>query len=83
LKDKPEELGEKRTHNLNDPRYIFLTQLMEEGIVTEVRDEKLDSKLRLNYTIPEELDQDQAVEWMKANLDDIVKRWREECESLL
>jgi len=74
LKDKQEELGEKRTLRLNDPRYYFMMQKIKEGKLGLKRDEKVDT-FRLFYEIPETETQDSAVEWMRTNTDSILKSW--------
>lgn len=76
LKDNPEELGEDRIHNLNDPRFIWMINKMESGELPLKREQKLDDKIDLKYEIPKKLDQDEAVKWMKKNLDKIVGGWK-------
>jgi glycosyltransferase involved in cell wall biosynthesis len=67
-----DENGKDREWNLNDPRYAFLEEWTEKGKIPVVRNEKLDQKLQLNYEIPRDVD---PVEWMKKNLEKIVKPW--------
>lgn len=76
LKDNPEELGEDRIHNLNDPRFIWMVNKIKTGKLPIKRDQKLDDQITLKYEIPKDLDQDEAVEWMEENLDEIVEGWK-------
>lgn len=74
LKEKQEELGEKRTLRLNDPRYYFMINKIKEGKLGLKRSEKVDT-FRLFYEIPETETQDGAVEWMRTNMDSILESW--------
>jgi GT2 family glycosyltransferase len=74
LKDKQEELGEKRTHRLNDPRYVWMINKIKEGKLPLKRTEEIDT-FRLEYEIPEETSQDGAVDWMKKNMSSILDKW--------
>ena len=66
--------GTDREHNLNDPRFVWLVNQMESGLDAK-RVQKIDDKIDLKYEIPKDTDQDQAVVWMKAHLEEIVKGW--------
>jgi glycosyltransferase involved in cell wall biosynthesis len=72
LKDKQEELGKDRTINLNDPRFMWLMEKMKKGMSYK-RDEKLDKKL--DYSMPKDLNQEDAVKWMRKNIKKIVEGW--------
>jgi len=74
-----EENGKDREYNLNDPRYIFLEDLMKQGL-SPVRNEELDRKLLLEYDIPKTTSQEGAVKWMEEHLDELVKGWKEKYE---
>lgn len=74
LKDKPEELGEKRTHRLNDPRYFWMIDQIKAGKLPIKRDPSTDG-FRLEYEIPDDLSQDEAVAWMRKHLNKIMKSW--------
>jgi len=74
LKEKQDELGEKRTHRLNDPRYYWMMDKIKEGKLGLKRDEKVDT-FRLFYEIPLTESQDGAVEWMRENTSSILKTW--------
>lgn len=75
LKDKPEELGENRTHNLNDPRYVWMVKQIKDGKLPIKRDKKAKERV-LSYTIPKELTADEAVTWMRSHTDEIVEGWK-------
>lgn len=72
-----QENGEGREHNLNDPLFEYMVELMQQGKITTKRDKKIDDKLDVSYEIPRELDQDGAVEWMKERIEDIVRSFHE------
>lgn len=72
-----EENGIGREHALNDPAFDYMVQLMEQGTITSVRDEKIDDNIDVSYEMPKNLDQDEAVEWMKENLDKLVREFHE------
>lgn len=76
LKYRQKELGEGRTHSLNDPRYVFYTELVDQGHMPIIRSKKMDKGLDyLKYEIPAELDQEGAVDWMRSNTVPIVNKW--------
>lgn len=74
LEDKQEELGEKRTHRLNDPRYYWMIDMIREGKLPMKRSPEVDT-FRLKYDVPENLSKDEAAEWVVENLDQIIKTW--------
>lgn len=74
LKDKPEELGKDRTHNLNDPRFVWLINKMKKGEMPVRRDPNLDKKL--DYKIPAKYSKSEAVRWMLEHREDIIKGWK-------
>jgi glycosyltransferase involved in cell wall biosynthesis len=76
LKDHQEELGEKRTHRLNDPRYYWMMNKIKEGKLSLKRDPNVDN-FRLFYEIPDTETQDGAVEWMRKNMNNILKNWED------
>lgn len=72
LKDKPEELGEKRTLRLNDPRFEWMIRQIDKGNLPSKRKEE---PVRLEYEIPENLGQKEAVDWMNEHLEEIINKW--------
>lgn len=75
LESNPEQHGVNRTHNLNDPRFYWMIQKMKKGELPVVRTQKLDDSIDLKYTIPPELSKDQAVEYMRENMESIIEKW--------
>jgi len=70
-----------RTRRLNDPRYIWMVEQIEAGKLPLIRTQEIDDKIDLQYTIPEEVSDDDAVEWMKKHLPEIVKGFNESNDS--
>lgn len=64
-----------RTRRLNDPRFVWMTEQIKKGKLPVVRTQKIDDAIDLQYTIPEEVDDEHAVEWMKKHIPEIVKGW--------
>lgn len=75
LKDKPEQLGEDRERNLNDPRFFWMKRMMKENKLPLARDEEIDNKLLLKYKIPEDVLKDEVVKWMNDHMEDIMEKW--------
>lgn len=76
LKDKPEQLGKERTIRLNDPRYVWMVKRMREGKLPIIRDEEIDNQIELKYSIPSDLAQDKAVDWMLSHMKEIQESWK-------
>lgn len=64
-----------RSRRLNDPRFIWMMEQMKKGKLPVVRDPKIEEKIDLQYTIPQEIPDKEAVKWMRAHTNDIVKSW--------
>lgn len=64
-----------RTRRLNDPRFVWMVEQIKKGKLPVVRDKTIDDSIDLQYTIPEEIDDEHAVEWMKKHIPEIVKKW--------
>lgn len=75
LKNKQSQLGEGRTHALNDPRFEWMLKQMKSGKLPLRREKEIDDSIELKYEIPKELDQDGAVEWMRKNMKNILNKW--------
>lgn len=69
------EGGINRNRNLNDPRFDYLVMQTEKGVLPLVRDEKLDDKTVLSYTIPESVKDDECGEWIKKQSKTIAEGW--------
>lgn len=72
LEKDTKQLGEGRTHYLNDPRYFWMIQEISDGHLPIKR--SFEPK-RLEYDIPKELSQDGAVTWMKEHTKEIIEKW--------
>lgn len=72
-----------REHNLNDPRYAFLTHMTWTGCLPVVRDEALDEQIRLEFTIPKEVDANAAIPYMLSVQDELISRWVKEYQGKL
>lgn len=64
-----------RTRRLNDPRFMWLVEQIQKGKLPVKRSPDVDAKIDLQYTIPAEISDDQAVDWVRANMEKIVKAW--------
>lgn len=64
-----------RTRRLNDPRFVWMVNQMNKGKLPIVRDPEIEEKIDLQYTIPDEIKDEDCVKWMRANLDSIVEPW--------
>lgn len=64
-----------RHRRLNDPRFVWMMQQMEKGSLPLVRDEELEKEIDLQYTIPDEIEDKDCVEWMRAHTESIVTSW--------
>ena len=73
LKDSQEELGEKRAFRLNDPRFHWMKDMIKAGKLPLKRTPDKDG-FRLDYEMPE-MKEEEAVAWMKENMEKIIKSW--------
>lgn len=64
-----------RTRRLNDPRMAWMIKQVESGKLPLKRTQEIDDKIDLQYEIPEEISDDDAVTWVRKNLDNIVENW--------
>jgi hypothetical protein len=64
-----------RTRRLNDPRYVWMVDQMNKGNLPVIRDPEIEKKIDLQYTIPEEISDENCVKWMRENLQEIIKPW--------
>lgn len=78
LKQDHENGGMERARRLNDPIFLFVKDMIEEGKLPIIRDPKIDDKLDLTYEVPKEVDDSQMKEWIRDNSPLIVARWIEE-----
>lgn len=64
-----------RTRRLNDPRYAWMVGQTEKGNLPIVRDPKIEKKIDLQYTIPDDVSDEDCVEWMRDNINSIIEPW--------
>ncbi len=64
-----------RSRRLNDPRFVWMTRQVKSGKLPVVRDPKIEKKIDLQYTIPKEVEDKDAVDWMRKNIEEIIKKW--------
>jgi hypothetical protein len=48
---------------------------MNKGNLPVIRDPEIEKKIDLQYTIPEEISDENCVKWMRENLQEIIKPW--------
>jgi hypothetical protein len=68
------EHGLLRERRLNDPQFLWMMQQVKDGKLPLVRTQELDDQINLTYEMPE-LGQQDAVEWMREHMDEIVEKW--------
>lgn len=73
-----EEHGLGRERTLNDPRYVWALDMIEQGKLPIKRTQEIDDKIELLYTMPDEVPTQDAVRWIRENTQSIVERWMEE-----
>lgn len=74
------ESRESRDISLNDPRHVFLLKMLEQGKLSHIRDESIDKKISLHYTVPNEIQNKTPQEiafWVRDNSIKIVDEWME------
>lgn len=64
-----------RTRRLNDPRFVWMIEQIEKGKLPIIRTQKVDDQIDLQYEIPQEIDDEHAVDWMKQNIKNITEGW--------
>jgi len=64
-----------RTRRMNDPRYVWMVDQMRKGNLPIVRDPEIEKKIDLQFTIPEEVTDEDCVKWMSSHLEEIIKPW--------
>jgi glycosyltransferase involved in cell wall biosynthesis len=73
LEGTPEH-GLLRERRLNDPQFLWMIQMIKDGKLPLKRTQEIDDKINLTYEMPE-LGQQDAVEWIRDNMDKIVIGW--------
>lgn len=67
-----------RARRLNDPRYIYATEMINQGKLPIKRTQEIDDKIELLYDIPETVKDEEMVSWIRANGPNIVNSWIKE-----
>jgi len=81
LEGTPEH-GLLREVRLNDPLFLFLMQMEKDGYLPLKRTQEIDDKIDLQYTMPD-LGQQDAVEWIRDNMDEVAIGWINKYRNLL
>lgn len=72
------EHGMGREKRLSDPRFLWEKQMLEDGKLPLKRTQEIDDKIELLYTIPDEVPNEDAVDWMRDHLEQTVSKWLKE-----
>jgi hypothetical protein len=75
LKKKDEKGQMERGRRLNDPRFLWYMQMIQEKRLPLQRDQALDDKIALLYDLPEGITGDAIVAWLREHNDTIVAKW--------
>lgn len=64
-----------RTRRMNDPRFLWMVDQMDKGKLPTIRDPKIEEKIDLQFTIPEEVTDEECTKWIRENGVGIAKKW--------
>jgi len=64
-----------RIRRMNDPRFVWMIDQMDKGNLPTIRDEKLEKKIDLQYTIPKEISDEDCVKWVRDNSEKLALNW--------
>lgn len=76
LEGTPEH-GLLRERRLNDPLFLWMKQMIEDKKLPLKRTQEIDDQIELGYEMPKEVENKDAVTWMRSNLDKIVLSFQE------
>jgi len=79
LEGTPEH-GLLRERRLNDPQFLWMKEMTEQGKLPLIRTQEIDDQIDLQYTIPPKIDNKDTVQWMRDNMLEIVQPWLEKYE---
>src|SRR3990167_2696184 len=65
----------ERERHQGGPMYKWLYKHIESGKLPIIRDEKLDKTIKIDYSVPKEVSDEDAAKWVKANSGQIVDKW--------
>lgn len=71
------ENGLERERRLNDPRYYWMQDMINEGKLPLVRTEEEDNKIELFYDMPKSVKSGDEDKWLKENLENIINSWKD------
>lgn len=66
-----------RDRMLNPPRYEWLVKQTNARKLPIIRDTKIDSSIRLEFSVPKSVKDEDCAEWINKHTDRIVKAWEE------
>jgi len=69
-----EEHGLLREKRLNDPQFLWMMQMVKDKKLSLIRTQEKDDQINLTYEMPE-LGQQDAVEWMREHMSEMVLSW--------
>jgi len=75
LKGSDQHGGMDRARRLNDPRFLFLKTMFEQGKLPIKRTQEIDDKVELLYTVPKEVKDDDIPKYVRDNMQQIVEPW--------
>lgn len=67
---------EERERRLAIPYWVWLRELIEKKVIPLVRDEKMDSKINFDFTVPDTVSDNDASKWIEAHAKEIIKDWK-------
>jgi GT2 family glycosyltransferase len=73
--DQKSHLGRARL--LNDPRFIYMSEMLQQGKLPVKRTQEIDDTIDLLYDIPDEVKNEDMVGWINKNGPEIVQKWME------
>ena len=69
------EQGVPRLRMKNTPRYAWMIEQMNKGLLPIIRDPKIDKIINLEYEVPEEISDENSEGWVDKNLNSIITSW--------
>lgn len=75
LKGAKENGGMERARRLNDPIYLFETQMLKSKKLPLKRTQEIDDQIDCEYEVPKDISDDDMVRWVQANAENLVIQW--------
>lgn len=76
------EHGLGRERRLSDPRFLWEMQMIEAGKLPLTRTQEVDDTIELLYEMPKDVPTEDAVKWIRANMDSLCLSWMEKYKNL-